>query len=59
MAATYSASIGSLLPVLKVMVEDEGLHGWIYRYVGESRFKGQFSTYNHQRSVPIEGGQGL
>jgi len=57
MAVTYSASIGSLLPVMKVMAEDEGLHGWIYRQVAETRLKGQFSIYNHKRGVPIEGGK--
>src|SRR3990172_11885421 len=59
MAVTYSISIGSLLPVMKVMIEDEGLHGWVYRHVGESRLKGLFSIYSYERGAPIEGGQAL
>jgi len=59
MAVTYSASIGSLLPVMKVMVEDEGLHGWIYRHVAETRLKGLFAIYNYQRGAPIEDGMAL
>ncbi len=48
MAVTYSASIGSLLPVLKVLIEAEGLHGWVYRYVAQDRLGGTFGMYDPQ-----------
>lgn len=33
----YSAGIGSTLPVLKIMISEEGLHGWVRRSRAESR----------------------
>jgi ABC-type multidrug transport system fused ATPase/permease subunit len=54
-AATYSASLGLILPVLKVMVEPEGLHGWVYRLVAESRTGLRFDAYDSQRYRPIPG----
>ena len=32
-ATVYSAVIGSMLPVLYVMLQDEGVHGWVYQHV--------------------------
>jgi ABC-type multidrug transport system fused ATPase/permease subunit len=34
----FSFSIATVLPLLKVMMGEEGLHGWIYRKVSEKRF---------------------
>lgn len=36
-AGTYSFSIGSVLPVLTVMIQEDGLHGWVDQYVVEKR----------------------
>ncbi len=49
MVVTYSASIGSILPVLKVLVEDEGLHGAVDKYIAEDRFGCTLVTYNSAR----------
>ena len=45
MAVTYSASIGAILPVLKAMIAEEGLHGWVDQYVAQRRFDCQIHTY--------------
>ena len=34
----FSFSIATVLPLLKVMMGEEGLHGWIYRKVSEKRY---------------------
>jgi hypothetical protein len=34
----FSFSIATVLPLLKVMMGEEGLHGWIYRKVSENRY---------------------
>ena len=36
-AILYSLNIGAVLPFMKVLMGDEGLHGWIYRAVATSR----------------------
>lgn len=36
-AALHAVSIGGVLPVLKVILDDEGLHGWIDRTVASKR----------------------
>ncbi|NLX13498.1 MAG: ATP-binding cassette domain-containing protein [Phycisphaerales bacterium] len=53
MVVTYSASIGSILPVLKVLVEDEGLHGSVNKYIAEDRFGCTFITYNSARDREV------
>ena len=55
MAATYSLSIGSILPVLTVIVRDEGLHGWIDHHIAETRLKARIAAYDPQRDNPVEG----
>ena len=40
----HSASVVGVLPVLKVMLADEGLHGWAYRTVAENRLAARFDT---------------
>jgi subfamily B ATP-binding cassette protein MsbA len=54
-AASYSASLTLVLPILKVMAEPEGLHGWAYRLVAEDRTGLRFDTYDSQRYRPIPG----
>ena len=54
-AASYSASLSLVLPILKVMAEPEGLHGWAYRLVTEDRTGLRFDTYDSQRYQPILG----
>ena len=34
----FSFSIATVLPLLKVMMGEEGLHGWIYRKINEKRY---------------------
>ena len=41
----HSASIGFVLPVLKVILAQEGLHGWVYRTVAEDRLGVTFDTF--------------
>jgi len=55
MAATYSASIGSVFPVLKVVVEREGLHGWVDRYIVESRLRCRLALYDPERHGVVPG----
>jgi ABC-type multidrug transport system fused ATPase/permease subunit len=40
----HSVSVVAILPVLKVLLADEGLHGWVYRTVAEDRLKVTFDT---------------
>ena len=37
MGVAYSASIGAIGPILTVMVQEEGLHGWTDQYIAEKR----------------------
>lgn len=53
MAATYSLSIGSLFPLLKIMVEEEGLHGWVYRLVAENRMAADLTIYDDVVTDPL------
>ncbi len=41
---TFSFSIATVLPLLKVMMGEEGLHGWADRVVCESRYGVRFSV---------------
>ncbi|MFZ2147784.1 MAG: ABC transporter ATP-binding protein [Sedimentisphaerales bacterium] len=34
----FSFSIATVLPLLKVMMGEEGMHGWIYRKINEKRY---------------------
>jgi len=45
MAVTYCASIGATLPILKVMIADEGLHGWVDRFVAQKRLGCELINY--------------
>ncbi len=53
MAATYSLSIGSILPVLTVIVRPEGLHGWIDHHIVDGRLKATLAAYDPQRDNPV------
>lgn len=44
-AVTYSASIGSILPVLTVMIQEDGLHGQVHRYILRERLRCELSRY--------------
>jgi subfamily B ATP-binding cassette protein MsbA len=46
----HSVSIIGVLPVLKVMLTDEGLHGWVDRSVAEDRLH---CTLNWQDGAPL------
>jgi subfamily B ATP-binding cassette protein MsbA len=41
-SALYSLSFATISPLLTVMMGDEGLHGWVYRKVGSSRYGMKF-----------------
>jgi ATP-binding cassette, subfamily B, bacterial MsbA len=55
MAVTYSASIGSVLPVLSVLVRPQGLHGSLDQYIAENRLHTQFVLYNSLKDGRIDG----
>ncbi len=55
MAVSYSAGIASILPALKVIVEPEGLHGWIDKTIAGERLKAQFAIYDSALNRPVEG----
>lgn len=40
----YSVGIGSILPVLKIMLDDEGVHGWVRRKRVEARLGIEMNT---------------
>jgi ABC-type multidrug transport system fused ATPase/permease subunit len=42
----FSLSFATILPLLKVMMGDEGLHGWVNREISESRYGLIFSVPN-------------
>ena len=37
-AMLFSVSIATVLPLLKVMMGEEGLHGWVHRQISEERY---------------------
>jgi len=37
-AMLFSVSIATVLPLLKVMMGEEGLHGWVHRKISEERY---------------------
>jgi len=43
-AVLFSVSIGSILPLMKVMLEDEGPHDWVYRGMIEARVGVTFAS---------------
>ena len=49
MGVCYSGSIGGILPALKIIFEDEGLHGWVDRTLVEQQFDAELDTYDAQR----------
>ena len=55
MAITYSASIGSILPVLTVMVKPQGLHGWVDQYIAEKRLRCELGIYDVLRHRQVDG----
>jgi len=54
-AVTYSASIGSMVPLLKVIVEDEGVHGWVFRTIAQKRLGVELGAYNSLSGERLEG----
>ncbi|MBP7934482.1 MAG: ATP-binding cassette domain-containing protein [Phycisphaerae bacterium] len=62
MAVTYSASIGSMLPLLTVMLKPQGLHGWVDQYIAESRLRcelGYYEVLRHGKIDEVPAGAGL
>lgn len=57
MAATYSLSIGSVLPVLAVIVRPEGIHGWIDQQIVGSRLKATLTAYDPRLDIPVPGAE--
>jgi ATP-binding cassette, subfamily B, bacterial MsbA len=55
MALTYSASLGSIVPVLTVLIRPLGLHGSIDQYLSEDRMRCEFEVYNPLRSRKFQG----
>jgi ATP-binding cassette, subfamily B, bacterial MsbA len=55
MAITYSASVSSVLPVLSVMVREQGLHGALDQYVAEHRLDCEFVLYSPKRHGAVTG----
>ena len=47
-AGLFSLNIVAMLPMLKVMTREEGLHGWVHRAVVKDRFG---LTFNPQRQL--------
>jgi len=54
-AVAYSAGIGALLPVMKILIAPEGLHGWVNRQLVEQRLDCGFGIYNPQLHRPVKG----
>jgi len=54
LAFSYSASIGSILPVLTVLVKPQGLHGWVDQYIAEQRLKCELDIYDVFRHAKME-----
>src|SRR5687767_11672327 len=54
-AAVYSASIGSMLPILYAMIQPEGVHGLVYSYVAQEQLDGEFSIYSSLTSQKVPG----
>jgi len=54
-AVTYTAGIGSILPVLKIMVAPEGLHGWVNGHLAGNRLDCTFGIYDKNLHSPVEG----
>jgi ABC-type multidrug transport system fused ATPase/permease subunit len=48
-AVFNAAGVAGLIPILKVLVSDEGLHGWVDRSVAQERLGAEFNVY------PVEG----
>ncbi|MGQ9652100.1 MAG: ABC transporter ATP-binding protein [Phycisphaerae bacterium] len=55
MAVTYTASIGSVLPVLSVLIRPQGLHGSINQYIAEKRLRCVFVLYSSLKDGEIPG----
>lgn len=55
MAVTYSASVGSVLPILSVLLRDEGLHGSLDKSIAEQRLRCEFSVYKVSKDGPMPG----
>ena len=50
-AALHTASIGGAFPVFKIMLEDEGLHGWSDRTIAGGRLDVSFAPADHDGTV--------
>jgi ABC-type multidrug transport system fused ATPase/permease subunit len=54
-ALAYSFSIGSILPILTVLVKPQGLHGTIDQQIAQNRLDCEFTIYDPLRHGQIEG----
>jgi subfamily B ATP-binding cassette protein MsbA len=54
-AVVYSASIGSVLPILYAMIQPEGVHGWVYTHLAEHRHDADLSVYSSLKNRRIPG----
>lgn len=55
MAVTYTASIGSVLPVLSVLIRPQGLHGSMNQYVAEKRLRCVFVLHSSLKDGEVPG----
>ncbi len=55
MAVTFSLSIGSVLPVLTVLVKPQGLHGWVDQHIAQERFGCELAVYDRLRHRNVPG----
>ena len=55
----HSVSVVGVLPVLKVLLADEGFHGWVYRTVAEDRLDVAFDTELGGTYETLEAGEGI
>ena len=54
MALAYSFSIGSVLPILTVLVRPQGLHGSVDQFIAQKRYNCEFVIYSRLRHRPVE-----
>ncbi|HUU86096.1 MAG TPA: ABC transporter ATP-binding protein [Phycisphaerae bacterium] len=55
----HSASVVGVLPVLKVLLADEGVHGWLHRTVAEQRLQVTFDSAPGRKFETIGAGEGI
>ena len=54
-AVLWSGGIGMALPVMKVMISEEGLHGWAWRSVSEDRINARIVRHTLRPGKTIKG----